>query len=47
MRDIIEEGNAIRTTHNTVTNETSSRSHSVCNVILWLKILNLNTQLFS
>jgi len=32
MRDVIEEGNAVRTTHNTVTNETSSRSHAVCNV---------------
>jgi kinesin family protein 2/24 len=32
MRDIIELGNSIRTTHNTVTNETSSRSHAICNV---------------
>ncbi len=33
MRDIIEKANTIRTTHNTVTNETSSRSHAICNVI--------------
>lgn len=32
MRIIIEQANAIRTTHNTVTNETSSRSHAICNV---------------
>jgi kinesin family protein 2/24 len=32
MYDIIEEANSIRTTHNTVTNETSSRSHAICNV---------------
>ena len=32
MRDIIELANSIRTTHNTVTNETSSRSHAICNV---------------
>ena len=34
MRDIIELANSIRTTHNTVTNETSSRSHAICNVNL-------------
>lgn len=34
MRDVIDEANAIRTTHNTVTNETSSRSHAVCNIVL-------------
>ena len=39
MRDVIEEANAIRTTHNTVTNETSSRSHAVCNVILYLTFI--------
>jgi kinesin family protein 2/24 len=33
MMDIIDLGNSIRTTHNTVTNETSSRSHAICNVI--------------
>ena len=32
MRSIIEQANLIRTTHNTVTNETSSRSHAICNV---------------
>jgi kinesin family protein 2/24 len=32
MRLIIEMANSIRTTHNTVTNETSSRSHAICNV---------------
>lgn len=32
MREIIELANSIRTTHNTVTNETSSRSHAICNV---------------
>jgi kinesin family protein 2/24 len=34
MRTIIELANSIRTTHNTVTNETSSRSHAICNIIL-------------
>jgi kinesin family protein 2/24 len=33
MMLIIEMANSIRTTHNTVTNETSSRSHAICNVI--------------
>ncbi len=32
MRLIIDMANSIRTTHNTVTNETSSRSHAICNV---------------
>jgi kinesin family protein 2/24 len=32
MGKIIELANSIRTTHNTVTNETSSRSHAICNV---------------
>lgn len=36
MRLIIEEANSIRTTHNTVTNETSSRSHAICNVINYI-----------
>jgi len=34
MKSFIDLGNSIRTTHNTVTNEVSSRSHSVCNIIL-------------
>ena len=32
MRLIIDKANAVRTTHNTVTNETSSRSHAICNI---------------
>ena len=32
MKDIVEFANTMRTTHNTVTNETSSRSHAICNV---------------
>ena len=32
MLSIIDLANSIRTTHNTVTNETSSRSHAICNV---------------
>ena len=31
MQDIVDFANAMRTTHNTVTNETSSRSHAICN----------------
>ena len=31
MQDIVDYANAMRTTHNTVTNETSSRSHAICN----------------
>ena len=34
MRNVIELANGIRTTHNTVTNETSSRSHAICNIII-------------
>ncbi|MCQ2818866.1 MAG: hypothetical protein MJ252_16495 [archaeon] len=34
MRMIIDKANSIRTTHNTVTNETSSRSHAICNIII-------------
>lgn len=34
MEDIINKCNAERTTHNTVTNETSSRSHAICNIII-------------
>ena len=37
MHHIIDSANAIRTTHNTVTNETSSRSHAICNIIIKLK----------
>ncbi len=32
MRENINQANNIRTTHNTVTNTTSSRSHAICNV---------------
>ena len=31
MQNIVDFANAMRTTHNTVTNETSSRSHAICN----------------
>jgi len=34
MRMIIDKGNSIRTTHNTVTNATSSRSHAICNITI-------------
>lgn len=34
MRDVIDLANSVRTTHNTVTNETSSRSHAICNIII-------------
>ena len=34
MRDVVDFANTIRTTHNTVTNETSSRSHAICNFII-------------
>ena len=34
MQEIIDYANAIRTTHNTVTNETSSRSHAICNFVI-------------
>ena len=34
MRLIIDKANSIRTTHNTVTNETSSRSHAICNSVI-------------
>ena len=37
MHHIIDSANAIRTTHNTVTNETSSRSHAICNIVIKLK----------
>ena len=31
MKNIVDYANTVRTTHNTVTNETSSRSHAICN----------------
>ena len=34
MQLIIDKANSIRTTHNTVTNETSSRSHAICNICI-------------
>jgi kinesin family protein 2/24 len=34
LQFIIEKANSIRTTHNTVTNSTSSRSHAICNIII-------------
>lgn len=34
MREVIDLANSIRTTHNTVTNETSSRSHAICNIVI-------------
>ena len=34
MKLIIDRANSIRTTHNTVTNETSSRSHAICNIVI-------------
>ena len=34
MRDVVEYANTMRTTHNTVTNETSSRSHAICNFVV-------------
>ena len=35
---IIDIANSVRTTHNTVTNEVSSRSHAICNVNFYFKI---------
>ena len=32
MRLIIDKANSVRTTHNTVINEISSRSHAICNI---------------
>ena len=34
MQEIIDFANNMRTTHNTVTNETSSRSHAICNFVI-------------
>ena len=42
MKSIIDFANNVRTTHNTVTNETSSRSHAVCNFII--KTQNQNSE---
>ncbi len=42
MRMIIDKGNSIRTTHNTVTNATSSRSHAICNIIIKEKNIKKN-----
>jgi kinesin family protein 2/24 len=39
MKTVVELANNLRTTHNTVTNETSSRSHAICNV-------NININIF-
>ena len=38
MREVVEFANAMRTTHNTVTNETSSRSHAICNFVIKRKV---------
>ena len=40
LKSIIDFANTVRTTHNTVTNETSSRSHAICNFVI--KIQNNN-----
>ena len=34
MQEIVDYANNMRTTHNTVTNETSSRSHAICNFVI-------------
>jgi len=34
MLELIEYGNSVRTTHQTVSNDTSSRSHAVCQILL-------------
>ena len=34
LKSIIDFANTVRTTHNTVTNETSSRSHAICNFVI-------------
>lgn len=33
MLELIEYGNSVRTTHQTVSNDTSSRSHAICQVL--------------
>ena len=44
MHKIIDAANAIRITHNTVTNETSSRSHAICNIIIKKKDVMRNME---
>ena len=34
MQNVVDYANTMRTTHNTVTNETSSRSHAICNFVI-------------
>jgi kinesin family protein 2/24 len=34
LNDIIEYGNSVRTTHSTVSNSDSSRSHAICRITL-------------
>ena len=34
MTYVIDQADAVGTTHNTVTNETSSRSHAICNIVI-------------
>jgi kinesin family protein 2/24 len=34
MSNLIEYGNSVRTTHQTVANDTSSRSHAICQIML-------------
>ena len=44
MKSIIDFANNVRTTHNTVTNETSSRSHAVCNFIIKIQDKNIEKE---
>ena len=44
MKSIIDFANNVRTTHNTVTNETSSRSHAVCNFIIKMENQNIEKE---
>ena len=39
MYALIEYGNSVRTTHQTVSNDTSSRSHAICQVLFLNKNL--------
>lgn len=39
MLELIEYGNSVRTTHQTVSNDTSSRSHAICQVPSPIKLL--------
>ena len=34
MLEVIEFGNSVRTTHQTVANDTSSRSHAICQITI-------------